>query len=1466
MSLIKPLFIVLIILLSPQAWSQPKAHIVHYGLSDGLPQRTVMDILQDQKGFMWFATWGGLCKFDGYTFTAYKTTADGVEFVNNNRIDKIKEDPYGKIWTYTAYTKEVYRFDPKTEQYVTSFYIEKSKFQATDIQIMPSGKVWLISNTMGAICVSDTTNQYHVFTQANNKLNSNHVNSIFEDTQSVSWILTDDGIVRVKSVDEEAYAELFLQSDETKNAFFTSHETDQEIWFGANKGRIFCLNKLSGRFETFDLGVGSEIIDIQKIYDDLLIVLTARDGFVILNSDKSSINRFDKSRLEGLTTNEMRSCFVDSKKSVWIETSGFEVAKFDLINNQLKYYASGVSTQGDHISSPSFSIVEDKSGRVWIHPRGGGFSYYDRVADRLMPFFNDPLLPNWLFSHILHALYMDKQGNLWISTRSEGIEKITFDDETFKKSDFTGGSSALNFEIRSFMEDSQHNLWLGSKEGYIVIYDEKKRLKGYLSVDGKISQTEQPLKLMAYTMMQDSNNNIWIGSKGNGLFLLKANKATNSYSIKTYTHNAADAYSLSDDRIYTIHEDRDGNIWIGTLGGGLNLFDETNEQFLNYANQFNTYPMDLGHEVRAINSRDKVIYLATTLGLISFTYSKEDHGISYKIYSNSKNDLRANDIYSVYRTKSNDIYITTHGGGLSVVKAYDPDGFPTKFKTYDTSNKLTSDFILSIIEDDNGKLWIVSEGSLFIYDPKTEQIEQFNDVGRILGNNFFSEATPLLTHQGELLVGCTQGTLSFTPNQIKVNNDTPYLSFGQFRVSGKAYISKGELECTQKVILSHNQNNFTIEYAALDYVNPQGILYAYKLEGLDDDWSYNQKQRLVNYTNLPHGKYLFRVKSTNGNGVWTNNERTLQIEVKPSFWQTKWAWLIYIVLFAFTLFTVLRSIFAFYRMRDKMRLEQEQTEMRTRFFTDISHEIRTPLTLIVSPIEDLIARERVLPDAKPQLQLVLKNIHRMLSMVNQVLDFRKIQQQNLQIREVAFGYFIAELCQSFIAPTEGKNISLIVNNRIASDKIWIDPDHVEQLLFNLVSNAIKHTASGKRIEVNIFKKEEAYALQIKDEGEGVSKEIQSKLFTRFVSFNTDKSKPSTGIGLSIVKEITDKHHAKITVDSSINQGTTFTILFQAGVAHFANDPNVEITTAATYDQRDNTQLPLATAQNEIAAIRDERLSVLIVEDDDDLRGFISTVLSPYYEVYEATNGREGYEMAIKQIPDFILSDIMMPEMTGIELVRTIRSNIETSHIPFIFLTAKTSIDDELEGVLSGANDYITKPFNVKLLRAKIENILTLRKRLSNQIVNEADSKIILAEDKIEMGESFITAYDEAFLKLITDLIDANIDNSELTIDDLVAETNISRKVFYNKVKSLTGLAPVEFVRDIRIKRAAHLLLSDKYMIKEVAYMVGFLDIKYFSRCFKQVYGVVPSAYRKRGGTPLRVANDNASHDDPSDKQ
>lgn len=1438
-----------------KAADHPKCHIEHYGLSDGLPQRVVMSILQDRKGFLWFATWDGLCKFDGYNYTTFKTKESDSVFMRSNRIDKMTEDGWGNIWVLT-YGREAFRFDPKIGKYTMAFSQENGKpFIASKILSMPSGKVWLISDEMGAICVPDTTHSYLLLTEDNSCLKSNRVYTVHEDADLNSWILTGNGLVQVSSdgmIKTHFVAGIHeLQGMET--CFYSAFETETEIWLGASNGLIWRYHKKEECFDVLETIAGSAIVDIERVSEDLIIMLTSNDGFLLYNSKTGIFRKVDRSTHQELPTNHMVSCYVDRTGNVWIEMNYTGVLKYNVQKDQIRYYSISSSKVENDPFAPVMFIVEDQNNHLWIHPKGGGFAYYDKDTEKLIPFYNDPKSTDWRFSDELHDVFVDKQNTLWLSTRTQGLEKVVFDSDLFKLNEFNDKYLNLDLiknEVVAIWEDKDKQIWMGNRDGLIQVYDAQKEFKGYLCTNGVISRSGTPIKAMAYSFMADRYGKIWIGTKGKGVYVL--NPEGSSYQITHYQSNPADINSLSSNLVYSVHEDSRGHIWVGTYGGGLNLFDEKKGNFIHHRNGLSGYPTDMGYSIRTINSHNDKIYVGTTFGLIVFSAIFDNpNAINYKTYSKTfevKNGLRANDIFEVYRTKSNELYIATFGGGLAKVTHYDSFGFPVEFKTYDTTNGLHSDIIFSLIEDNHHHVWINGEGGLSKFDPVEETFEYFNDVSQILGEQYFSEASPILTYQNEIILGCTKGILSFYPDEISQNEYNPYLALIKLNIPDKKTIEGNHIDDISKVVLNHDENVFNIEFAALDFTNPQSISYAYKLEGADKEWTYCQNQRIVNYTKLPPGKYVFKVRSTNSNGVWMDNERALSITIKPAFWQTKLAYLGYLLFLILLFYAILRAIFVFYRMKDKMALEQEETEMKTRFFTDISHEIRTPLTMIVSPIEEILDNEKTHSEIKPQLQLILRNANRMLKMVNQILDFRKIQKQKLQIKEIPLGLYVEELCNTTLRIAENQHVELKVNNQIGESKVWVDSDAIEKVLSNLISNSIKHSVNGREIKITVYKKDKQVVLQVRDEGEGMTKEVLSKLFTRFASYNKDRSKPSTGIGLSIVKEIVDKHHAKIGVESDLNRGTCFTIAFREGLEHFSEDINVDIIQIPETVVSEAVELEQKNELHSVDAKEEEsstQLTLLVVEDDPELRGFIRSVLEPYYQVYEARNGKEGYLRAIKYMPDFIVSDIMMPEMDGIEFLQKIRTNKDTSHIPFILLTAKTSIDDELEGITYGADDYITKPFNVKLLRAKIHTIIQQRKLYMAHFLGQTSVADLPLEPQASVSQYKMTEHDEAFLEKVRSLIEENLDNGNWTVDNLVEKTSLSRRVFFNKLKSLTGLAPVEFIREYKIKRSVDFLKDKRYTIKEITYMIGFSDFRYYSKCFKELYKMTPSEYRNR---------------------
>lgn len=1447
-------------------WGQPKCYFEHYGSDDGLPQHSVMDMLQDKNGFMWFATWDGLSKFDGYNFKTYRVYENEKFSTRSNRIEYICEDKYGYIWTTQPYSREPLRFDPKTERFVGIRSFEKYAditFSARKVLPMKSGKVWFVSDRSGCICIVDPQFNIETFSRDNKRIYSNKVNSVYEDSDLNSWILTDNGLYMLANGSNKVtslFAEKDLSTKQKVQSFHSVMELKSEIWFGSDLGHIWIFNKKTGQFRLFEMKSPSEITHLKSIDENQILIVTQDNGFYIYHQSANHLTHYTTANLNGLRTNKIHSFYLDKQESIWFELDCLGVARFDIVTQKLTHYDAKVETAVSNVYPANFFVLEDRNGRIWVHPRGGGFSLYDKTEDRLIPFYNEPQSSNWRFSNMLHVAYSDRQGNLWMSTRSQGLDKVIFNNEVFQSKIVDKNVlSTVNNEVRYIFEDSKKNMWVSTKLGKIYIYDQNQKELGYLCNNGTIGNGT-PLAGVGYTIFEDDENTIWIGTKGEGLYRLTPNGISKSYNLQQYKSSDNDLYSLTGNSIYAIFQDKKKRIWIGTYGtGGLNLLEDSNKgRFINTKNNLKNYPAEFGAQVRII-SDDKYgnICVGTTLGLIMFSSDFDSpENIQYKVYTREKNNLsslRASDIYDICTTRKGDTYLAIFGGGLSKIAEVDKLGFPTRFTNYSIRDGLPSDVVLTVVEDKIGDLWVTTEGNITKFDPKKNLFETYNEVSRMVRGETFSEGSRCLTSTGIVYFGYSRGLIFLNPENVSNNIFKPYVAFTNFQIGnkdvpiGEDSPLKENIDDLKYIKLDHKQNMINIEFVALDYVDPARIVYAYMLEGFDDDWIITKNQRVANYTNLPPGKYKFKVKSTNSDAVWMDNEHVLEIEITPSFWQTRWAYFLYFVVFVLMAYVILRILFVFYRLQDKIKLEQEQAEMKIRFFTDISHEIRTPLTMIVSPVENILENREVTKDVKSQLQLVLKNTNRMIRMVNQILDFRKIQKQKLNIQKTNVGIYVNEICNGFVELAHDKQIKLVVNNEIGDEYLWIDRDNFEKLLFNLLSNAFKYTQADKCIEVTVrsAKKNTAIELEIRDEGIGMTREIQGKLFQRFASFNKDKSQPSTGIGLSIVKEVADKHHAQIEVETEAGHGSRFSIFFQKGLEHFKEDDNVSLATNESVHQAAGETVieeSIIFSEKEFVFANSDQLSILVVEDDVDLRGFIRTMLDPMFRVLEAGDGRSGYETALAEIPDFIISDLMMPEVDGLEFLQKVRSNTTTSHIPFILLTAKSDIESKLSSLKYGADDYITKPFSVRYLKARIENIIERRKSLAVTYTTEHSDNLT---DSIAIKNAIITAQDEEFLLKVRTEIDKNMDNSSFLIDDLASAMAMSRTVFFKKLKSLSGQAPVDFIRDIKMNYAAKVLLETQYTVKEIGFMIGMSDTKYFTQCFKKKFRLPPTEFRSR---------------------
>ena len=691
----------------------------------------------------------------------------------------------------------------------------------------------------------------------------------------------------------------------------------------------------------------------------------------------------------------------------------------------------------------------------------------------------------------------------------------------------------------------------------------------------------------------------------------------------------------------------------------------------------------------------------------------------------------------------------------------------------------------------------------------------------------------------------------------------------------------------------------SVHFAALDYTNPQNIQYAYILDGFEKQWTFADKQRSVTYTNLPKGEYVLRVRSTNSDGVWVDNERILDIVILPSFWETPIAYVLYILFILIIILVAVYILFTIYRLKHEVSVEQQISDIKLRFFTNISHELRTPLTLIAGPVEQVLKNDKLPADAREQLVVVERNTSRMLRLVNQILDFRKIQNKKMkmQVQRVDIVPFVRKVMDNFEAVAEEHRIDFLFQTEKEHLYLWVDADKLEKIVFNLLSNAFKYTPNGKMITMFIREDENTVSIGVQDQGIGIAENKKKSLFVRFENL-VDKNlfnQASTGIGLSLVKELVEMHKATISVDSRLGEGSCFKVDFLKGKEHYdketefiledAEAPSrmgqvVDIANSSIQSETlvaDDSEKIEAVYEEDAAKEENSKELMLLVEDNQELREFLRSIFSPMYRVVEAADGREGANKALKYLPDIIISDVMMPEKDGIEMTRELRADMTTSHIPIILLTAKTTIESKLEGLEYGADDYITKPFSATYLQARVENLLMQRKKLqsfyrdslmhinmsvtsgellaSTKAMAEEERKIVpeREEEQTQLQSQQqptipdMSPNDRKFMDKLVELMEQNMDNGDLVVDDLVRELAVSRSVFFKKLKTLTGLAPIEFIKEIRIKRATQLIETGEFNMTQISYMVGINDPRYFSKCFKAQVGMTPTEYKEKIG-------------------
>lgn len=1434
------LLIYMVLLIPTMLLAQPICQIQHFSIYNGLVQRTVSDIVQDSKGFIWFSTWNGLNRYDGYTFKNYKAYPGDGCTLTSNRILRIVPDQQNNIWCQT-YDARVYLFESHQEKFIDILQPFEQKSGETyivrKIYALSKGVSWIVCDH-GAFRVDERKLENEdegaitPYTPEIGNLPGRKISRIEQDADGDEWIFTDKSvcIVGQKTISDKTH--------------FTSFCENNEKMYLISSKRLAIYNQQNKQVQYEEIPLNYSRLNCMLSLGKDTIGIGTNNGIILFFAKSKQFRNVE------MHFNVMR-LFEDSHNELWLfskEQRG--IVRYDPLANEQQHYETPTQNMPKAELRSRDVIFEDSQGTLWVVPHLGCLSYYDREDKELKPYYTDYSKPESKFTPVILNFYVDNQKNFWYANNF-WMDKISFFPNASQLTTFDSGH-----ETRAIMVDKQQNLWVANKKGVIRIFNPDKTLKGYLTPEGIISPKAISFSRNIYCFTEDEQGNIWMGSKWDGIIRLSP-KRDGSFQIRNYVHKEEDPYSLSNNSVYCIYQDSKKRMWIATHGGGINLLQETANgkiRFLHNGNLLKGYSKDKFNKVRVIKEVNNALLVGTTEGLITFSCNFE-RPEDIKFYDNVRipdlaSSLSSNDVIYIYTDSHKNSYVLTFTGGINQIISDNLLTDHIQFKTYTKRNGLVSDLVLSMIEDQQRNLWVISENTLAKFDPENGTFEHYNEK-HLQKEIYFSEASPAIL-QNQLILGTDAGILKINPTAFSKSSYTPPIVFTSLKIQGVQ--QQLDLDDLEELKLKPDERNVSFLFAALDYINPTSISYAYRLKGLEEKWNEVENSRTASYINLPPGNYELQIRSTNSDGVWTDNIRKLSVNVTPTFWETSWAILFYIISFILFTSTIVYIILYIYKLRHQIYMEQQLANVKLRFFTDISHELRTPLTLITSPVGEVLEHESLTPSARKLLTVVHNNTERMLRLVNQILDFRKIENKKMKLllEKTDIVELLQKVMDNFRLIAEEKNINFRLQTDKESIHCWIDQDKVEKIIFNLLSNAFKYTPANKSITVYAHTTKDKVVISVADEGIGIDPKKQQTLFQRFETLvNNNILQPSSGIGLSLVKELIELHQGNIQVNTETGIGSEFIVTLPLDQKVYEGKENAEFILSdipSTHNQKDSKHkaiFPIPEKKNilqENIAYCDvddktdeEFISVLIIEDNTELRSFLNDILSGTYKVIEATNGQEGLEQALQYIPDFIISDVMMPVMDGLDMVKAIKEQRDICHIPIILLSAKSSLDDRISGLEHGIDDYITKPFSSTYLKIRIKYLLQQRKQLQELYLKQWSKtlkKTPVPIADIEPTPPQITSFDEEFMKRVMEIMNNQMDNSDFIIDEFAKKLGMGRTVFYQKLKSLTGLSPIDFVREMRIKRAKQLAESGEYNVSTIAYMTGFNDPKYFSKCFK----------------------------------
>ncbi|MGV8096411.1 MAG: two-component regulator propeller domain-containing protein [Mangrovibacterium sp.] len=1340
----------------------------------------------------------------------------------------------------------------------------------------------------GAPSRPDIRSLYFEVISTKDKLPNSVIRTIDQDSIGFLWFGSNDGLFRY---DGQNY-QIFRNRSNDPSSLSFNYVVDMHLdrlgnpWI-LNYISLDHLNTRTGRFSHYHPQQGTSQIDMGAVYQlaitpgEDIFITSVRHGLLLKAHNDTVIRLLDpKNNFPDIARNleaiaYHKHCLYVGKKQEGIFK--ISLSEDDHSIRHVEKLATSAHTE-------TFTILPDHRNRLWAGT-SDGIILCDLTNGKTQHFQYHPQQNSFLPDKEVLSLLVDDLDNLWIGTRENGLSIVPV-SEIINKGEQAAGvkystgiseGSLKNRCINKIFRDRSGNFWLGTYSGGLHFVTEYKNKIHTLKYDPGHPESLSHPKVWGIT--QAKNGNIWLGTDGGGIDVWNPGSGI----IKRIKHHPSGS-GLSDNAILCALTGSDGSLWFGTYRGGINRINPVTGEIKVYKNILAAIKDDYAYDIRTIyEDSKKQIWVGTNwkgvclydrqndrftnipeLGSIDVRTILESKNGGYWFGTHSRgliwydpetknrknfinipennNSLPSNDIYSLKEDEEGKLWIGTQYGGLSCF-----DLKEGSFTNFDVENGLASNTILSLLEDSKGYFWLSTNEGISRFDPNTKSFINYDQTNGVLPGEFLNSSCIAGT-DGTFYFGGSNGLNYFKPEFIQPSTVSPRVVFTDLKVFNEqvapgSNVIKYSMEFNPLVRLNYRQSVFTIGFQAIQYPFADKCQYQYMLEGYDEKWNHAGMSNSATYRQLPPGTYSLKVKASNPDGVWNHDVSSINIEVIPPFWKTIWAYLLYAVALA----GLVRAFFRF-RMKQIRTLNQLQYEQKIRqkeqkihherleFFTNMSHELRTPLTLIECAIDDLKKLLGRSKNEKVTESLKTAGYHssRLLDLINQLLEFRSIETGTPKIsaERINLTQWLAGYLSNFKELADSKAITLRLAMPVNSIDLWVDPDKFSMIMNNLLSNAFKYTQPQGTISVSAEETPEKIIIEVSDTGSGISPKALPFIFERY--FKTESKSTNTGIGLSLTKSLVELHEGHIEVNSVVGKGSTFILSFMKGNRHFKPDQ-----LKLPEEEKESTVIVSEEKPLDEAGENRESRIMLIIEDNPDILTLLSGKFASGFEVHTAENGEKGIMFAETLIPDIIISDIMMPGIQGTEVCRKLKQNMATSHIPIILLTAKGTVADELTGLKTGADDYISKPFHFEILEARVETLIRNRISLFNYFKDKIPDQATALPDQSLLDR------EQKFLQKAEQLILDKYLTSDASVFKLAEDLNFSRSSLYRKIKMLTGLSINEFIRSVRIRKAIRLLEEDGLTVSEAAYQAGFNDLKYFREIFIKQTGETPSAYKKK---------------------